>query len=121
MRQGGPLPGGPNATAVGALPGNGPEAVMPLDGALNRDSFAAYPEQVPGPTLRPGDVVAPDNLRVHQAAGMHERSEACGGCLCPCTRPISAPSKTAGASSERGCARPRPAPVKPWTKSFARP
>ena len=33
---------------------------------------------MPGPTLRPGDVVAPDNLRVHQAAGMRERSEACG-------------------------------------------
>ena len=78
VRQGVPLHGGPNVTVVGALSVNGLEAVMTLDGALNQDSFAAYLDQVLGPTLRPGDVVVLDNLRVHKVAGMRERIEACG-------------------------------------------
>ena len=78
VRQGVPLHGGPNVTVVGALSVQGLEAVMTSDGALNQDSFAAYLDQVLGPTLRPGDVVALDNLRVHKAAGMRERIEACG-------------------------------------------
>ena len=78
VRQGVPLHGGPNVTVVGALSVQGLEAVMTLDGALNQDSFAAYLDQVLGPTLRPGDVVVPDNLRVHKVAGMRERIEACG-------------------------------------------
>ena len=77
-RQGVPLHGGPNVTVVGALSVQGLEAVMTLDGALNQDSFAAYLDQVLGPTLRPGDVVVLDNLRVHKVAGMRERIEACG-------------------------------------------
>ena len=78
VRQGVPLHGGPNVTVVGALSVHGLEAVMTLDGALNQDSFAAYLDQVLGPTLRPGDVVVLDNLRVHKVAGMRERIEACG-------------------------------------------
>ena len=51
---------------------------MPLDGPLNQDRFAAYLDQVLGPTLRPGDVVVLDNLRGQKGAGMRERIEACG-------------------------------------------
>jgi transposase len=78
VRQGVSLHGGPNVTVVGALSVKGLEAVMSLDGALNQDHFAAYLEQVLGPTLRPGDVVVLDKLRVHKVAGMRERIEACG-------------------------------------------
>lgn len=78
VRQGVPWHGGPNVTVVGALSVNGLEAVMTLDGPLNQDSFAAYLDQVLGPTLRPGDVVVLDNLGVHKVAGMRERIEACG-------------------------------------------
>ena len=81
VRQGVPLHGGPDVTVVtvvGALSVQGLEAVMTLDGALNQDRFAAYLDQVLGPTLRPGDVVVFDNLRVHKVAGMRERIAACG-------------------------------------------
>ena len=78
IRQGVPLHGGPNVTVVGALLVHGLQAVMTLDGALNQDSFAAYLDQVPGPTLQPGDVVVLDKQRVHKMAGMRERIEACG-------------------------------------------
>ncbi len=78
VRQGVPLHSGPNVTVVGALSVHGLEAVMTLEGALNRDSFAAYLDQVLGPTLVPGDVVVLDNLRVHKVAGMRERIEARG-------------------------------------------
>ena len=54
---------------------------MSLDGALNAASFAVYLEQVLGPTLVPGDVVALDNLPVHQVAGMAQLVEARGARL----------------------------------------
>lgn len=71
---------------------------MTLNGALNQDSFAAYLDQVPGPALRPGDVVVRDNLRVHEVTGICECIEARGRYFYPCTHPILALSKTAGAS-----------------------
>lgn len=79
--QGVPLRVGTAVTVVGALTVDGLEAVMSLDGALNRYSFAAYLEQVLGPTLVPGDVVVLDNLRVHHVAGMAELVEARGARL----------------------------------------
>jgi len=78
VRQGVPLPGGPNVTVAGAWSVHGLQAVMALDGPLNQDPFAAHLDQVLGPTPRPGDVVVLDNLRVHHVAGMRERIAACG-------------------------------------------
>lgn len=57
------------------------EAAIELDGAANTASFAIYLEQVLGPSLRVGDVVALDNLRVHKAAGLAEVIAACGARL----------------------------------------
>ena len=65
-----PLRVGTPLTLVGALTVAGLEAVMSLDGALNRASFAAYLQHVLGPTLVPGDVVVLDNLPVHKVVGM---------------------------------------------------
>lgn len=76
-----PLHNGPNVTVVAALTGQGVEAVMELDGAVNTASFAAYLDQVLGPTLQPGDVVVLDNLRVHKAPGLAELVEARGARL----------------------------------------
>jgi hypothetical protein len=53
---------------VGASPGG--------DGAINRDLFLAYVEQVLVPTLKPGDVVIMDNLRVHKITGVRQAIEA---------------------------------------------
>lgn len=76
-----PLHNGPNVTVVAALTAQGVEAVMELDGAVNTTSFVAYVEQVLGPTLRPGDVVVLDNLRVHKAPGVAQAVAAFGARL----------------------------------------
>ena len=68
-------------TVAGALTVNGLEAVMSLDGALNRYSFAACFEHVLGPMLVTGDVVVLDNLRVHHIADMAGQVEARGANL----------------------------------------
>ena len=63
---------------VGALTVNSLEANMKLARALNQYSLAACLEHVFGPTLVPGDVAVPDNLRVHHVVGMAELVEARG-------------------------------------------
>ena len=44
-------------------------ALMSVDGAVNGDVFAAYLDQVLGPTLVPGDMVVFDNLPAHKGLG----------------------------------------------------
>ena len=76
-----PLHGGPNVTLVAALTPNELQAVMTVSGAVNGDVFAAYRQQVLGPTLVPDDVVVLDNLSAHKAVGLAEIVEARGACL----------------------------------------
>jgi DDE superfamily endonuclease len=63
-------------TFVGALRCDGLTAPLVVDGAINGELFSAYVEQVLVPTLKPGDVVIMDNLRVHKIAGVREAIEA---------------------------------------------
>ena len=65
-----PLHGGPNVTLIAALTPDGLGALLSVNGAVNGDVFAAYLDQVLGPTLRPGDVVVLDNLAVHKVPGL---------------------------------------------------
>jgi transposase len=76
-----PLHGGPNVTLVAALTPTGLQAAMTVSGAVNGDVFAAYLEQVLGPTLVPGDVVVLDNLPAHKGAGLAQLVEARGARL----------------------------------------
>ena len=76
-----PLPGGPNGTLVAALTPNGWQAAMTGSGAGNGDVFAAYLEQVLGPTLVPGEVVGLANLAAHKVAGLAELVAAHGARL----------------------------------------
>ena len=71
-RQGVPLHSGPNVTLVAALTPQGLQAALAVSGAVNGDVFAAYLDQVLGPTLVPGDVAVPDNLPAHKVAGLSE-------------------------------------------------
>jgi transposase len=68
-------------TFVGALRCDGLTAPLVIDGAINGELFLAYVEQVLVPTLKPGDVVIMDNLRVHKMAGVREAIEAVGAKL----------------------------------------
>ena len=67
-----PLHGGPNVTLIAALTPNGLGALLSVNGAVNGDVFAAYLDQVLGPTLMPGDVVVLDNLSVHKVDGLEQ-------------------------------------------------
>lgn len=67
-----PLHGGPNVTLLAALTPDGLGALLSVNGAVNGEVFAAYLDQVLGPTLRPGDVVVLDNLSVHKVAGLDQ-------------------------------------------------
>ena len=72
MDQAVPLHGGLNGTLIATHPPNRPGALLSVNGAVNGDVFAAYLDQVLGPTLRPGDVVVLDNLSVHKVDGLEQ-------------------------------------------------
>ena len=100
-----------------------------MSGAVNGAVFAAYLDQVLGPTLRSGDVVVLDNLPAHKVAGLAEVVEVRGARLLylPSYSPDFNPGENARqavgttcVNSNPGCARPRPAPARPWKQSFKR-
>ena len=76
-----PLHGGPNVTLVATLTPSGLQAAMTVSGAVNGEVFAAYLDQVLGPTLVPGDVVVLDNLPAHKVAGLTQLVKARGARL----------------------------------------
>ena len=76
-RQGVPLRDGPNVTLVAALTPDRLCAAMSV--SAKGEVFAAYLDQVLGPTLVPGDVVVLDNLPAHKVAGLAEIVAARGG------------------------------------------
>ncbi|WP_262709815.1 transposase [Hymenobacter sp. UV11] len=68
-------------TLVAALPPTGLPAAMTGNGAVTGDVFAAYLEQVLGPTRVPGDEVMRGKLPAHKVAGLAELVEAHGARL----------------------------------------
>lgn len=68
-------------TFVGALRCDGLTAPLAVDGAINGELFVAYIEQVLVPTLKPGDIVIMDNLRVNKAVGVRTAIEAAAATL----------------------------------------
>jgi transposase len=63
-------------TFIAALRHDRITAPLLLQGAMNGQIFRAYVEQMLAPTLKPGDVVIMDNVRVHKVAGVSEAIEA---------------------------------------------
>ena len=59
-------------TFVAALRLGEISAPFVLDGAMNRDCFEAYVENVLAPTLSEGDIVVMDNLPAHKGAAVAE-------------------------------------------------
>jgi transposase len=57
-----------SVTLLASLTTRGMGAAMSLDGALARESFDAFVEQLLLPTLVPGQIVVLDNLPVHKSA-----------------------------------------------------
>jgi len=69
-------------TLVATLAPDGMGPSLVLDGALDRDAFDAYVEQILVPALRPGQTVVLDNLSVHKSARARALIEAAGCRLC---------------------------------------
>ena len=68
-------------TFVAALRLEGIAAPFVLDGPINREAFQAYVDQVLVPELRPGDIVAMDNLGSHKGPAVRAAIEAAGARL----------------------------------------
>ena len=113
--QGVPLHGGPNVTLVAALTPHGLQAAMTVSGAVNGDVFAAYLDQVLGPTLVPGDVVVLDNLPAPQSGriGRNRRHTGCPLVVFAALLARLQPHRTRlQQASKPGCVRPRPVPAR---------
>jgi len=65
-------------TILGAMSQNGIVAAMTIEEPTDGPIFLGYIEQVLCPALKPGDVVAMDNLSSHKVAGVRELIEAAG-------------------------------------------
>jgi DDE superfamily endonuclease len=57
---------------LGALGAQGLQAVMTVEGATDAEVFRTSVKRVLGPTLRPGNIVVMDNLRVRKAVGVQQ-------------------------------------------------
>ena len=68
-------------TFVAGLRLDGIAAPFVLDGAINRETFQAYVDQVLVPDLRPGDIVVMDNLSSHKGSAVRGAIEAAGARL----------------------------------------
>ena len=68
-------------TFLAALRHDGLTAPCVFDGAINGARFLAYVEQALVPTLRAGDLVVLDNLKVHKVKGVREAIGARGARL----------------------------------------
>lgn len=68
----------PNVTIIGALTIEGLTAMMTLEGAADGPAFLTYVQNILVPTLRPGQTVVLDNVRIHKVAGVEEAIVAAG-------------------------------------------
>ena len=55
-------------TMIGAVRQDGGTACMTVEGAMNAEAFRTYIREILLPTLRAGDILVMDNLRVHKDA-----------------------------------------------------
>lgn len=69
------------STFLAALRCDAITAPCVIDGAMDGETFLAYVEQFLVPVLRPGDIVAMDNLPSHKVAGVREFIEGAGAFL----------------------------------------
>ena len=72
---------GAHRTLITALTLDGMGPGLLLEGAVTTAAFDVYVEQILAPTLRPGQIVALDNLRQHQRARTRRAIEARGASL----------------------------------------
>jgi len=65
-----PMQRGKRLTVLAAVGMSGVSAEWVIEGAIDGESFAVYLREVLGPTLKPGDIVVMDNLKVHKVGAV---------------------------------------------------
>lgn len=68
-------------TLIAALGRQGMRCSMTIDGAVNRDAFEAFVEQILLPTLNAGDIVVMDNLSSHKGTQVKQLIESAGATM----------------------------------------
>ena len=68
-------------TLIAALGHEGMRCSTMVDGAVNRDVFESFVEQVLIKSLSPGDLVVMDNLSSHKGARVRQRIESAGAAV----------------------------------------
>jgi transposase len=69
---------GTRLTMLAAVGLDGVSAEWVIEGAIDGGAFEVYLREVLGPTLKPGDIVVMDNLKVHKVAAVEVAINACG-------------------------------------------
>jgi transposase len=69
---------GENVSVIGSLRLSGEMTAMNFSGSLDGEAYHVYAREILCPTLRAGDIVIMDNLRVHQDQRVRELIEKCG-------------------------------------------
>jgi transposase len=72
-----------SVTVIAAVGLDGVRAPLASPGASDAATFPAYVEEVPVPSLRPGDVVVFDNLASHSTPGVADAIERAGATVLP--------------------------------------
>jgi hypothetical protein len=93
-------------TLIAALGDRGMRCSTTVDGAVNREVFEAFVQQVLVPSLSPGDIVVMDNLSSHKGQRVRaliESPSARRRCTCRRTARISTRSSWRSQSSSNSC------------------
>jgi transposase len=69
---------GTRLTVIAAVGLAGVSAEWVIEGAVDGQAFEVYLREVLGPTLKPGDIVVMDNLKVHKVASVEAAINNCG-------------------------------------------
>ncbi len=94
---------GKNTTLLASMSAEGMGPCAAVEGATTAKVFEAYVGQVLAPSLRPGQVVVPDNLNAHKGERVRERRrpETAAG-------PLPDPPGSGAAGAEEGSRDPLP-------------
>ena len=69
---------GENVSLIGSIRLDGEITAMNFTGSLDGDAYCVYAKEILCPSLRAGDIVVMDNLRVHQNKFVRDMIETCG-------------------------------------------
>jgi transposase len=69
---------GKNFSTIGVIARDGPVARTTMEGAVTKATFLAFVEKRLAPKLKPGDILAMDNLKIHKSPAVIAAIEARG-------------------------------------------